>query len=218
MVLPSFCHVALTELSILGPSKLSACTAEKRPIYLAIGNSITHGVGQGSATFLTYPYLLARKLNVDYFNLAVGGAKISPAIAQQLAEMPQADIITILIGYNDMMFDSKSVKEYVAAYTKYVKTIRTHQPNAKIYCISLTHTRASGNVRSGVVPEEYRVALKQLVDKCISKGDNKIVFVAGDAITSEANLRQDLLKDKVHFSIEGARLFADALYRIIEEQ
>lgn len=215
VVLPSFCNVALTTLE-LKDGELSTYTPPQKPIYLAIGNSITHGVGQGSATYLTYPYLLAKKLDVNYFNLAVGGAKISQAVAKQLAEMPQADMITILIGYNDLMFDSKSVEEYVSAYTKYLTTIRANQPKAKIYCISLTHTRASGNSKTNIVPEDYRKALKHLVQDFKQKGDNNLVFVAGDAITSEANLRQQPTKDKVHFSIEGASLFADALYKIMK--
>lgn len=215
VVLPSFCNVALTELK-LKEGSLSTYAAPQKPTYLAIGNSITHGVGQGSATYLTYPYLLAKKLDVNYFNLAVGGAKISQAVAQQLEEMPQADMITILIGYNDLMFDSKSVEEYVSAYTKYLTTIRANQPKAKIYCISLTHTRASGNSKTHVVPDDYRKALKHLVQDFKQKGDSNLVFVAGDAITSETNLRQQPLKDKVHFSIEGASLFANELYKIMK--
>jgi len=215
VVLPSWSNVALTSMEIDANHDLLAYTPKQKPIYLALGNSITHGVGQGSASYLTYPYLLAEKLGVDYYNLAVGGAKISPAIAAQTAEMPQADIITILIGYNDLFFNDKTVEQYTSSYREYVTEIRTNQPKATIFCISLTHTRSTDNPETGVVPDDYRLALKTLVEEFQSNGDNNLFFVAGDAITSEANLHQDKPDDKTHMGIEGAALFADELASII---
>lgn len=218
VVLPSWSNVALTRMEIDDNHDLAAFTLAKRPIYLALGNSITHGVGQGSASYLTYPYLLAEKLDVDYYNLAVGGAKISPAIAAQTAEMPQADIITILIGYNDLMFNNKTIEAYTSSYRDYLAEIRKNQPKATIFCISLTHTRSTGNCKTGMVPDDYRLALKSLVKEIQANGDDNLVFVAGDAITSEDNLRQDQPEDKVHLGIEGAALFADELYHIISQK
>ncbi|TAJ14532.1 hypothetical protein DMA11_05005 [Marinilabiliaceae bacterium JC017] len=215
VVLPSWSNVALTNMEINDKSDLMPFTPKAKPIYLALGNSITHGVGQGSASFLTYPYLLAEKLDADYYNMAVGGAKISPAIARQTAEMPQADIITILIGYNDMMFNDKTVPQYTTAYRAFLTEVRKNQPKATIFCISLTHTRSTGNESTGVAPDDYRQALKSLIEEFKTNGDNNLVFVAGDKITTEANLRQDKLDDLTHFGIEGAALFAEELHHII---
>ncbi len=215
IVLPSFANVSLVKMELRDNAEILELPMDERPIYLAIGNSITHGVGQGAASYLTYPYLLAQKLNCDYYNLAVGGAKISPAIAKMCAEMPQADLITILIGYNDWMSNGKTVLEYVSAYKAYLKEIRKHQPNAKIYCITLTHTRAPHSETTGIKPNEYRDALSQLVGEFQQDGDELLYLVKGDEISSEANLRADVLKDKVHFGIEGAALFAEELYQII---
>lgn len=217
VVLPSLSNVALTKLEIDDLQELGACTPERRPIYLALGNSITHGVGQGSASYLTYPYLLAENLGFDYYNLAVGGAKISQAIATQTAEMPQADIITILIGYNDLHFNNKTVAEYTSSYQAYLSEIRKNQPNARIFCISLTHTRSTGNEKTRVTPDDYRKALKTIVETFQSNGDDKLVFVAGDKITSEANLNLDNPEDRTHMSIKGAAMFADELNKIINQ-
>ncbi|WP_430809544.1 MULTISPECIES: SGNH/GDSL hydrolase family protein [unclassified Carboxylicivirga] len=215
VTLPSFANVALVGMELDEEATLLPVAAQNQPVYLALGNSITHGVGQGSATFLTYPYLLAKALNFDYYNLAVGGAKISPAIARMMREMPLADVITILIGYNDLMFKDKSVEEFSQSYLAYLKEIRHNQPKANIYCITLTHTRARANERTGLTPEDFRIALKHLVYQLQSEGDTKLHLIEGDKITSEANLRPDLLTDKVHFSIDGAALFADTLSKII---
>jgi lysophospholipase L1-like esterase len=215
VVMPSFCNVALTKMTIDEKHNLLPFSSDKKPIYIALGNSITHGVGQGSATYLTYPYLLARKLNMNYYNLAVGGSKISQAIARQTSEMPQANLITILIGYNDLMFNNKSIEEYKKAYTNYFLEIRKNQPGAFIYCISLTHTRAIRNEKTGITPNDFRKALQEVVESLIDNGDTKVEFIAGDSITSEANLRQEILSDKTHFGIPGAALFAEELYQII---
>ncbi|MCG8581747.1 MAG: SGNH/GDSL hydrolase family protein [Bacteroidales bacterium] len=217
ITMPSLANVGLVKLELIKGASLLSVQKEEKPVYLAIGNSITHGVGQGSATFLTYPYLLAKSKDWDYYNLAVGGAKISPAIARMTAEMPPADVITILIGYNDLMFNDKSVEEYSKAYMDYLKMIRHNQVGAHIYCITLTHTRAVGNERTGLKPEGYRKALKHLVYQLQSEGDNKLHLIEGDKITSEANLRPEVLSDKVHFGIEGAALFAKELEQLVKK-
>ncbi|MCU4174417.1 SGNH/GDSL hydrolase family protein [Carboxylicivirga sp. N1Y90] len=216
VVLPSFANVSLLKMELLDRASLLSIPEDVRPIYFAIGNSITHGVGQGSAAYLTYPYLLAQKLDYNYYNLAVGGAKISPAIASMTGEMPQADVITILIGYNDLMFNDKSVKQYSNDYRAYLKTIRQNQPKAAIYCITLTHTRAEANERTGIVPDDFREALKILVNDFQKNGDSKLYLIEGDEISSEKNLRADRLTDKAHFGIEGAALFAEELCQIIK--
>lgn len=217
ITLPSFANVGLKKIELDEGTALLPITDKEQAIYLAVGNSITHGVGQGSATFLTYPYLLAKAKNYDYYNLAVGGAKISPAIAHMTSELPQADVITILIGYNDLMFNDKTVDDYSASYLSYLKEIRRNQPKANIYCITLTHTRATENERTGVTPNEFRIALKHLVYQLQSEGDGRLHLIEGEKITSEANLRTEVLTDKVHFGIEGAALFAKELEQIIQK-
>lgn len=158
---------------------------------------------------------MAKNLNADFFNLAVGGAKISQAIAAMLKDLPKADLITTLIGYNDLHFNNKSVIDYISDYKKFLLEVRSNQPDARIYCIGLTFTRSTGNQKTGVVPDDYRNALKTLVSSMRKKGDNKLFFITGDSITSVKNLRQDFPKDKTHFSIEGAALFAEELEQII---
>jgi lysophospholipase L1-like esterase len=65
------------------------------------------------------------------------------------------------------------------------------------------------------IRDSYRKALKHLVFQLQSEGDSRLHLIEGDHITSEANLRQDVLSDKVHFSIEGAALFAKELEQLI---
>lgn len=181
-----------------------------KPVYIALGNSITHGVGQESASFLTYPYILAEKLNYDMYNLGVGGAKISFPLAQMTKEMPKAKLITILIGYNDFKFKHKTIQQFIHDYTKFINELRKNQPNANIFCIGLTYTKATINEHSGVKPEDYRIALKNIIYEFQTKGDQSIFYIAGDEITSEEDLN-----DKVHLNIQGAANFANKLYNQI---
>lgn len=218
IVMPIFSNVVLTQLILDETAKLEVFQPEKKPVYLAIGNSITHGVGQGSASYLTYPYILANKLNCNYYNLAIGGAKISQAVAIQTAEMPQAEIITILIGYNDLVGFGKTPEQYIKDYRKFLTTIRKNQPKATIYCISITYTNTVKSKKTEYTPNDFRTALKELINEFIAAGDPNLVFVAGDKISSVDNLREDNPKDPVHFGIKGAELFANELYDIIVKQ
>ena len=214
IVLPSLCNVSLTKFEILDNFELISFIPYHKSTYLAFGNSITHGVGQGSASYLTYPYILAKKTNMDLYNLAVGESKISPAISLQSKEIKQADLITVLLGYNDLMFNDKSVDKYISDYKKFIQTIRLYHPNAEIFCISLTYTRNTQNPRTHIKPDDYRVALKKLVTS-LRINDKKIYFVPGEQISNEENLRKDNLQDLVHFSTQGANQFAQELFEII---
>lgn len=215
VTLPSLCNVALVGLALDDAYSLSSSKIDSKPVYIALGNSITHGVGQKSATYLTYPFLLSEALGFELYNLAVGGAKVSQALAEMLSEMPQAHLITLLIGYNDMHSNNKSIDQFRSDYRHFLKSLRQHQPNADVYCISMTYTRSLGNETTGIVPDDYRQVVKEVAEEW-QKKDDKFYFVAGDKLTSEKNLKADQISDKVHFGIEGAAMFAKALELIIE--
>lgn len=215
VTLPSWSNVALASLELMGESELEQIQEEPKPVYLAIGNSITHGVGQGSAAYKTYPFKLSKALGYDYYNLAVGGAKVSQTIADMTSEMPKADLITILIGYNDLMFNGRTTEEYLSQYKQYLATIRKNHPQADIYCITLTYTRSLKSDKTGITPDDYRKALKNFVFQLQSEGDKRLHLIEGDKLTSEDSLRPDFPNDKVHLGYKGTALFADELYKII---
>ena len=134
IVLPTFCGVDFTGIEIDGNSDLNKIKQEQKPVYVAIGNSITHGVGQNGAGFLTYPFLLAQNKNWVLYNLAVGGSKISWPVAR-LIENKKVDVITILWGYNDWNSTFTIENEIKPYYKKLITKLRKIQPDAKIYCI-----------------------------------------------------------------------------------
>ena len=100
VVLPSWANPHFAGLT-LSDGKLEEMPERQQPVFVALGDSISHGTGQGSASYLTWPWILSRNLDLELYNLAVGGAKISVPVADMLDEFSRIDLVTILIGYND---------------------------------------------------------------------------------------------------------------------
>ncbi len=216
LTLPSFTNVALTAIEIDQNSKLTTIKTPRKGKYIAIGDSITHGVGQGSATHLTYPYILAQGLDLELFNLAVGGGKVSIPTAKMLKDFSDIELITILIGYNDWNSPRADVKVYQQNLEQLIDITRNLHPEAKIYCITPLFTNKELSKHSKVSIKPYRQAVIDVVGKKQHSGDTNIALIHGDKITSAKNLREDKPTDPVHLGITGANLLAEELLNIIK--
>jgi len=218
VVLPTFSNPRFKGLVIDDGCKLGEVPEKNQKVYVAMGDSITHGQGQKNATYKTYPYLLSKKLGVDYYNLAVGGGKISMLAAKQLKDWEKIDLMTVLIGYNDWVFDGKTPEVYKAKYRQFLKEIRSHHPETKVFCISLLYTNNGKSRKLGekYQPKDYREVLESLVTELQKAGDKNLFFIAGDQITTKKNLQGELRpEDPVHLGIPGAKMLADELYKKI---
>lgn len=209
IVLPTFCGVDFTGVEIENNSELKKVRQKKKPVYVAIGNSITHGVGQNGAGYLTYPFLLAQEKNWDLYNLAVGGSKISWPVAEILKNK-KVDVITVLWGYNDWnsTFTIKdNIKPY---YKKLISELRRVQPNAKIYCILPTTSKSTSPKNGDDSLQDIRDAEKDVVQSFQQNGDSNLFIIDGKKLTTISGLNDD-----VHFSVDGAAKFAKQLKEII---
>lgn len=209
IILPSYANLSLTKLEIDGDSDLVAYTPKPKRVYIGFGDSITHGRGQDGCTFLTYPYLLAQKLGMTLYNLGIGGARISIPVATMSKDLPQADLITILIGFNDFESANQTQVQFEANYRAYLTEIRANHPSAAIYCITLLHTTRTSNTTTGLTPEHFRNIVKEIVSE-YQMTDNNLHLIEGDKITSAKHLT-----DRVHLNVEGASTLAEELYHII---
>ena len=181
-----------------------------KKIYVAYGNSITHGTGQ-SATFETYPFLLSRMLNWELYNLAVGGAKTSQSIAEMIRDkFSHIDFMTVLIGYNDYNNEGITAEDYYYRLGMFLRTVREKHPTTKIFCITQTYTTQTKSKVTGISINQFRQKVVDIVSELQTNGDSNIYLIQGECITSQINL-----KDAVHFSVNGAKLFADSLYKYI---
>ena len=214
ITLPSFANPELLSLEIDTQSQLETIAETGKKIYVSIGDSISHGTGQGSATHLTWPFILSRKLDYTLYNLAVGGSGVAVAQGQTLAEIGRVDLLTILIGFNDWNGEGDSAAAFKQQYDQLLKVIRASHPETPVFCISPLFTKREFSKRSGIPIDGFRVAVQQLVGEWSAK-DSNIHFIAGDSISSDANLRTDRPNDPVHLGVEGAALLADSIYPLI---
>ncbi len=212
--LPSFADVEFSGIEINNQAKLYSIKRKKKKVYVALGDSITHGRGQKSSSFLTYPFLLAEKLNYELYNLAVGGGKISVPAGEMLKDWNKIDLITILIGYNDLHSAGKSIDRFKNEYNKLIDAIRKNHPKTPVFCISPLFTRKPVSKKTGINIVEFRKVVENIVQQRRQNGDKNIYLIKGDEITSEEFLRTDR-PDPVHLSPKGASMLADRLYEII---
>jgi lysophospholipase L1-like esterase len=209
--LPTWNNLAFTGLEIEEGTTLKNFTPESKKIYVAYGNSITHGVGQ-YGTHETYAYKVAEHFNWELYNVAVGGAKTSSAIAAMLRDdFPEIDYMTILIGFNDYNGEGVDTAKYKKRYSEVLNFIRSKHHYTKIFCIAQTYTKQDTSVRTGIPIEDFRKVVYNIVKSRQSRGDKNIYLIEGNRITDESNL-----KDIVHFSVEGAAAFADSLISVME--
>jgi len=211
IILPSFSNFSLTKLEISDNSKLASYQPAKKKVYIGFGDSITHGRGQGGASYLTYPFLLAQKLNMDMYNESIGGAKVSIPVAEMSKDLPQADVITNLIGYNDFNGAAHTLERFEKDYRQFLTILRKNQPKAKIFCITLLYTKKSENPNTHLTPDDFRRVIEKIVTE-YQAADKSLYLIKGDEITSAENLHPGAKTDAVHLTIKGASLFANALY------
>lgn len=212
ITLPSFSHVRFQGLEIDEDSILGTSEGHRR-CYVALGDSITHGTGQGSATWKTWPFLVSRELDMELFNLAVGGAKVSVPTAGMLADWKQIDLITVLVGFNDYNGAGKTPERYRADYQKMLDAIRKNHPDTPVHCITpLTTTQLTGR-KTGLPIEPFRQVVRDVVTERQAAGDTNLHLIAGETITTEADLR-----DTVHLNEEGAARFANKLVPLLKPQ
>ena len=205
----------MTDIHFLGlelekNAKLCKLKKEEKRVYVAFGDSVTHGTGQKN-TSETFAYQLAEKMDYELFNIAVGGAKTSTVMAKMISDdFKKIDMITVLIGFNDYNGKGISTEEYSKRYTNVLNILREKHPDTKIYCISMTYTTQNNSKISQIPADDFRKVVREVVAKRQNNGDKNLFLIKGKDITNETSL-----KDKVHFSIQGAKNFAEALYQEI---
>lgn len=211
VLLPSLANLSLVSLKVDKDSELTAVTTPRKDKYIVMGDSVSHGVGQGSASYLTYPYQVAQALDVELFNLAVGGAQISVPTAKMLKDFDDIKLISLLIGYNDWNAPNADLATFKTKYSNVIDTTMSLHPEANLYCITPLFTRRNTAKHSSVSIQAYRDAIIDLVKEKQQLGKTKLHLIHGDKISSVKNLRTDKIADPVHLGIEGAKLFADKL-------
>jgi lysophospholipase L1-like esterase len=212
IALPIMYGVDFNGIVIDDGAKLYMEKSVKRPVYVAIGNSITHGAGQMQAgSQISYPYVLAAQKGWYLYNLAVGGSQITPVIAEELKGI-EADIITVMWGFNDWNATG-DIALLTSRYEQLLAKLRAVQPEAKIYCIlpSTAKSEEDGRSKAGVPLSAARDAERRVAESMQQAGDKNIFIICGNEISAVEDLNGN-----VHFHNEGAQKFGRALASLIE--
>jgi lysophospholipase L1-like esterase len=213
IVLPSWSNPVLKRLEISAHHALEPRARSEPPKIVFLGDSISHGVGQGSAAYKNFPFLASRALGMEGFNLAVGGGKISPPVAELLQHLGRVRVVWILVGYNNWQWGGQTAEEIAADYEALLATVRSHQPEAEIFCCTLAHTRQAVSEKTGVTVEAVRKAVAGVVQGRIDAGDSRLHLVHTEDHTDESSLQKTA--DPVHFSEAGAARFSELVVETV---
>lgn len=201
VALPSWADAALAAVQLDAGCQLLPPPAPRAGRYIAVGDSISHGTGQGSATHRTWPFLLAERLGLELLNLGVGGSMTTPAVAALAGGRPAA-LISVLYGFNDWNRERDPAR-FRERYRQLLAGLRTAQPAARIACITpLTSTRPPGGQPGGADLAAFRTIVREEA----AAAGGQVVVLAGEELTAAADLA-----DGVHLSVAGAARFAAAL-------
>jgi lysophospholipase L1-like esterase len=206
---PSRSNVAFLGLSIDAGASMLPLSPRCRPRYVAFGDSITHGTGQGSRSYQTYPWVLAKAKNWDMYNLGISGSKVCPTFGAMLDDEP-IDVATVLWGQNDWNYQNNAPL-YQSQLDTFLTSFRAHHPDTEVYMITLiANAKTTPQVDNGYTREDYRQVVRNLVSSRTAAGDTHIQVIEGEALTTTYDLA-----DGTHLSVAGAASFGYNLYRAI---
>jgi lysophospholipase L1-like esterase len=213
-------------------------------LYVALGDSITHGVGvkNNCASFpatpvdieafcpegTSYAILTAKALRAAgvagrFLNLGISGAHVERVISDELPFLPaDATLVTLYIGTND----SRGVKnlktpiadvvhQYEQHFEDLLAAIHKQAPHARIVLINFPNQKYLA--ASYHLPDEVLPrydATSQILDKFIDAHYPQ--YAVADTVCSPATYDDSLLyKSTVHPNEAGAAILADALVKVI---
>jgi lysophospholipase L1-like esterase len=206
IVLPSYAAVDLVRLALAPGHDLLPLPPDRRPVYVAMGDSITNGFGQQSASHLSYPFVLARGFGWQLVNLGVSGARTGPALAPTLAGQ-RADIVTVAFGFNDWYWSAAPLEDRLNAYAALLDGLRSQQPQALIVAITpLSSTADPRKARAPYSLAALRAGQRRRVEEARRRGDLRLHVLDGEALSTPA-----MLVDGIHLHVEGAAAYAGRL-------
>ena len=206
LVLPSYHAVDLIGLALAQAHALLAVAPDTRPVYAAMGDSITNGLGQQSGSHLGYAFQVSRALGWNLVNLGISGARTGPALAATLAGR-KVDIVSIALGFNDWYWSASSLAERTRAYERLLDGVRKAQPDALVIAITpLATTVASQGARAPFSLAQLRDVQRACVEQRRKAGDRRMHVLDGEQLSNGG-----MLIDGIHLHVDGAAAYAAAL-------
>lgn len=159
---------------------------------------------------LSYPYLLAKKINMDLINVGFpGSCRLEKEVADALAYEKEFDIATIELGIN--IIDDMPIEEFYKRAYYLLDTISKTHLNSKLFVIDIYNYF---NEVCGVNERKlnkYRNMVKAI---CELLNRENIVYISAKKILKT---RMNLTADLVHPDLDGHYEIYSNLYKIIEK-
>ncbi|MHA1792671.1 MAG: SGNH/GDSL hydrolase family protein [Promethearchaeota archaeon] len=180
------------------------------------GSSITHGF-HAQRPSITYPALIARRLNLDFINLGFGGAgKGEPEVAELLASIKNPLLYILDWGINIWSDEEKDL--IYPRYGALIQKIKEKHPETPILLVNLQTGGEKGingeHMRENI--EEIRREIKRVHEQEVKNGNSSIFYADAMEIINQENVTE-LTTDRIHPNQAGAMKYADVLAPIIKK-
>lgn len=194
-----------------------------KPIYLAIGDSITYGADENQKSYVDY---MAEDLSdIDCVKACHGGYTVSDVYNNRdeltksvIKKSDQVEYITIFLGSNDYGFreELSDTRSYLIRLIDYAKTT---YPNAEICVVTplFRDYKGQGNAgdsgqinKAGIALEEYVDTVKQVTEKA----GLRIIDLSGSDYLNSDNLDQYTM-DGLHPNAAFNQILAKTLEEMI---
>jgi lysophospholipase L1-like esterase len=200
---------------------------------VTMGDSLTQGGvppehrhgNPGQYQWFAYQYLKEHGIDVDIWNLGIGGQTIGQIVGRIGPALP-ADVVTVMGGTNDVWhfaetmagFENEIVEGIIDEHTRGINVIRSH-PGCKKTRVILCSLPPMGNVKTltkamldAVNDANVKIEALCKKERAIFCDVNKAM--RGDEVNKYA--RPELvLPDGVHFTEAGNKACGEAIARCI---
>lgn len=192
-------------------------------VYLAIGDSLTAGTGVDDYS-QSYPYLVAKKLagnstEVLHLNSSYPGARTSDVLNNLLVDelINQADVITLLIGTNDV-HGGVSTRGFSSNYEKIILKLRS-QSEAKINLISIPEI---GNNSLFWPPFNYYfrqrvLKFNKIIENLAIKNELNFIDLTTPTLEYAAKPSSYYAKDNFHPSASAYESWSQIIYKQLDK-
>lgn len=208
-IMPTYTQMNLKGIELESGHALESMDCNNKPTYIAIGNSITMGVGlTENDSRESYSRIIADSLGYELYNWGIGGSKVHDSVYSNLENSSlNPDLVTILWGYNDVHYstdDSHFANSTFPKYESLLTKILQNYPSTCVMAILPTFTSNPTNTteRSISKLEAGQLSIIQNLQGTYPNLD----YMQGSAYTDALGLN-----DAVHLNNQGNRALAEGV-------
>lgn len=206
LVMPTYTQINLKSIDVENGYAIESINCNDKPIYVAIGNSITMGVGLvGNESRDAYSRFIADSLGYELYNWGIGGSKVHDTLFTNLRNSTlKPDLITVLWGYNDVHYSSNDNHFNTSTFPKYenlLTSILENYPNSCVMAILPTFTNNPVNTAQRTISNLESGQLS--IINSLQLTYPNLYYLKGTDYTSSISLADD-----VHLNNDGNKSLA----------